>query len=54
VFWHPKGWTLFQTMIGYMREKQRRRLPGGEHPEVLDRSSVGEVGPLEKFGENMF
>jgi threonyl-tRNA synthetase len=23
VFWHPKGWTLFQTLIAYMREKQR-------------------------------
>ena len=24
VFWHPKGWSLFQSMISYMREKQRR------------------------------
>ena len=23
VFWHPKGWTVFQTLIGYMRERQR-------------------------------
>ncbi|HRN89123.1 MAG TPA: TGS domain-containing protein, partial [Hyphomicrobium sp.] len=24
VFWHPKGWTLFQTLIGYMRRAQQR------------------------------
>src|SRR3989441_4406220 len=23
VFWHPKGWRVFQTLIGYMRERQR-------------------------------
>ena len=22
VFWHPKGWQVFQTLIGYMRAKQ--------------------------------
>ena len=31
VFWHPKGWTLFQTLIAYMREYQgARRLAGSE------------------------
>ena len=24
VFWHPKGWTLFQSLIAYMPERQRR------------------------------
>ena len=23
VFWHHKGWTLFQTLVGYMRQKQK-------------------------------
>ena len=23
VFWHPKGWTLFQTLIAYMRRRQQ-------------------------------
>ncbi len=23
VFWHPKGWTLFQTLISYMRRRQQ-------------------------------
>jgi threonyl-tRNA synthetase len=55
VFWHPKGWTLFQTMIGYMREKQIR---AGYHevntPEVLDHSLWLKSGHAEKFGENMY
>jgi threonyl-tRNA synthetase len=55
VFWHPKGWTLFQTMIGYMREKQRRA--GYEEintPEILDRELWVKSGHVEKFGENMY
>jgi len=55
VFWHPKGWTLFQTMIGYMRRKQ---IAAGymevNTPEVLDRSLWEKSGHLEKFGENMY
>jgi len=55
VFWHPKGWTLFQTMIGYMRRKQQ--LAGYQEvntPEILDRSLWEKSGHLEKFGENMY
>tara|TARA_Y100001933_G_C18999033_1_gene563812 strand:- start:857 stop:2776 length:1920 start_codon:yes stop_codon:yes gene_type:complete len=55
VFWHPKGWTLFQAMIAYMREKQR--LAGYQEintPEVLDKSLWEKSGHLEKFGENMY
>ncbi len=55
VFWHPKGWTLFQAMIGYMREKQIR---AGYHevntPEILDRSLWLKSGHAEKFGDNMY
>ncbi|MBX3705614.1 MAG: threonine--tRNA ligase [Pseudomonadales bacterium] len=55
VFWHPKGWTLFQTMIGYMRRKQ---IAAGylevNTPEVLDRSLWVRSGHVEKFGENMY
>jgi threonyl-tRNA synthetase len=55
VFWHPKGWTLFQTMIGYMREKQRRAgYQEVNTPEVLDRSLWVKSGHVEKFGENMY
>jgi threonyl-tRNA synthetase len=55
VFWHPRGWTLFQQLIGYMRERQRE---AGYHevntPEVMDRALWERSGHLEKFGENMF
>jgi threonyl-tRNA synthetase len=55
VFWHPKGWRVFQTLIGYMREKQRAA--GYEEvnaPELMDRSLWEASGHWEKFGENMY
>ena len=55
VFWHPKGWTIFQTLIAYMREKQRAA--GYEEvnaPEIMDAELWRQSGHLEKFGENMF
>jgi threonyl-tRNA synthetase len=55
VFWHPKGWQIFQTLISYMRDKQRTA--GFEEvngPELMDRSLWEASGHWEKFGENMF
>jgi threonyl-tRNA synthetase len=55
VFWHPKGWTVFQALIGYMRERQRAA--GYEEvsaPELMDVSLWQQSGHLEKFGENMY
>jgi threonyl-tRNA synthetase len=55
VFWHPKGWTLFQTLIAYMREYQGRA--GWQEvsaPEVMDTKLWQASGHLETFGENMF
>ena len=55
VFWHPKGWTLFQTLISYMR---RRQDDAGymevNSPDMMDRSLWEQSGHWEKFGENMF
>ena len=55
VFWHPKGWMLFQNLINYMRKKQEE---AGyleiNTPEILDKSLWEKSGHLEKFGENMF
>ncbi|MBW7836795.1 MAG: threonine--tRNA ligase [Sphingomonadales bacterium] len=55
VFWHPKGWTLFQSLIAYMR---RRQDAAGyleiNTPEVMDRSLWEASGHWEKFGENMY
>jgi threonyl-tRNA synthetase len=55
VFWHPRGWTIFQALIGYMRERQNAA--GYEEvsaPELMDASLWAQSGHLEKFGENMF
>lgn len=55
VFWHPKGWTLFQTLVSYMR---RRQDDAGyvevNSPDMLDRTLWERSGHWEKFGENMF
>ncbi len=55
VFWHPKGWSVFQSLIRYMRERQAG---GGfqevNAPEIMDVSLWQASGHLEKFGENMF
>ena len=55
VFWHAKGWTLFQSLISYMR---RRQDDAGylevNSPDMLDRSLWELSGHWEKFGENMF
>src|SRR5271168_1294637 len=55
VFWHPKGWALFQQLIAYMR---RRQIDAGYHevntPQVMDRELWVKSGHVETFGENMY
>jgi threonyl-tRNA synthetase len=54
VFWHAKGWSLFQTVIAYMR----RRLAGDydevNAPQLLDKSLWETSGHWGWFRENMF
>ena len=55
VFWHEKGWALFQKLINYMRMKQD--IAGYKEintPEILDRSLWEKSGHWEKFGANMY
>ncbi len=55
VFWHEKGWVLFQRLVEYMRMKQR--LAGYKEintPELLDKTLWEKSGHWEKFGEHMF
>jgi threonyl-tRNA synthetase len=55
VFWHPKGWTVFQTLIGYMRERQSAAgYDEVNAPELMDAALWKQSGHLEKFGENMY
>jgi threonyl-tRNA synthetase len=55
VFWHPKGWVLWQAVEQYMRRVYR------DHgylevraPQILDRSLWERTGHWENFKENMF
>ena len=55
VFWHPNGWTIFQQLIAYMREKQGAAgYQEISSPEIMDRELWVQSGHVEKFGENMF
>ena len=55
VFWHPKGWALWQQVEQYMRRVYREN---GYHevraPQILDRSLWERTGHWENFRENMF
>ncbi len=55
VFWHAKGWSLFQALIGYMR----RRQDGWGYvevnsPDMMERTLWEQSGHWEKFAENMY
>ncbi len=55
VFWHQKGWNLFQKLISYMRAKQDKAGYNEINtPEILDRSLWEKSGHWEKFGDNMY
>ena len=55
VFWHPKGWALFQQLITYMRERQNAAgYLEVNTPEIMDRELWVQSGHVANFGENMF
>src|ERR1700684_1650916 len=55
VFWHPKGWALFQQLIAYMRQRQTAAgFQAVNTPAVLDRELWVKSGHIETFGANMF
>ena len=55
VFWHPNGWTLYRTLVAYIR---RRCEAAGyvevKTPQILDRSLWERSGHWEKFHADMF
>jgi threonyl-tRNA synthetase len=55
VFWHPKGWQMFQNLISFMRVQQNaagyREI---NTPEIVDRSLWEASGHWQSFGQNMF
>ena len=55
VFWHEKGWSLFQKLVDYMRDRQKKAgYKEINTPEILDRSLWEKSGHWEKFGEHMY
>jgi threonyl-tRNA synthetase len=55
IFWHPKGWTLFQTLIGYMRRQQQRAgYVEVNSPDMMEKHFWELSGHWENYGENMF
>jgi threonyl-tRNA synthetase len=55
VFWHPKGWTLFTALIGYMRRRQSEwGYREVNSPDLMERTLWEQSGHWEKFAENMY
>ena len=55
VFWHPKGWTVFQQLISYMRKRQEEAgYVEVNTPDVMDRSLWEVSGHWFNYRENMF
>ncbi len=54
VFWHSKGWTMFQQLVAYMRRRLRRDYEEVNAPQVLDKSLWETSGHWGWYQENMF
>jgi len=54
VFWHPKGWTMFQSLIAYMRRRLAREYNEVNAPQILDKSLWETSGHWDWYRENMF
>ena len=55
VFWHPKGWTLWQEVEQYMRQVYRQNgYQEVKAPQILDQGLWEKTGHWDKYRENMF
>ena len=55
VFWHPKGWTLFQSLINYMRNRQDKAgYVETNTPDMMDKSLWETSGHWDIFSDMMF
>jgi len=55
VFWHPKGWTVYNTIEQFMRKKQREQgYQEIKPPQIVDFSLWQRSGHADKFGDDMF
>jgi len=55
VFWHDKGWSIYETIRGYVRKRLRENgYQEVNTPQIVDRSLWERSGHWDKFRENMF
>jgi threonyl-tRNA synthetase len=55
VFWHPRGWSLFQALIGYMRSSQQAAgYVEINTPDIMDRSLWETSGHWQSYGHHMY
>ncbi|MBX3515264.1 MAG: threonine--tRNA ligase [Xanthobacteraceae bacterium] len=54
VFWHAKGWSLFQSVVAYMRRRLRGDYEEVNAPQLLDKVLWETSGHWEWYRENMF
>ncbi|WP_116368732.1 threonine--tRNA ligase [Parahaliea mediterranea] len=55
VFWHPAGWSIYQTIEQYMRKAQQRHgYQEIKTPQLVDLSLWQRSGHADKFGDDMF
>jgi threonyl-tRNA synthetase len=54
VFWHPKGWTVFQELISYMRRRLKGTYQEVNAPQILDKSLWETSGHWGWYTDNMF
>ncbi len=54
IFWHPKGWTLFQTLVSYMRRRLAGEYEEVNAPQVMDKALWETSGHWGWYSDNMF
>jgi threonyl-tRNA synthetase len=54
VFWHAKGWSLFQSIVSYMRRRLANTYEEVNAPQMLDKSLWETSGHWDWYRENMF
>lgn len=55
VFWHPRGWRVFQTLIGYMRARQEEAgYDEVNSPDIMDKGLWETSGHWQNYRANMF
>lgn len=55
IFWHERGWSIYQSVVQYIRQRLRHEGYQEIHtPQVVDRSLWEQSGHWEKFADDMF